>query len=407
MKLKKDYGMTELLLKIFVKNYKDITDSKVRTKYGTLGSVFGLISNFLVFLAKIVIGIFSGSISIIADAINNLSDFGNSGLTLFGYKLAAKPADKDHPYGHQRIEYIMSLIIAVIILSLGINIMIQGVSAIITPSEAYSAFPTLNVIILGIAILIKILQAFLYRSLGNRIDSMPLKATAIDSRNDVLSTVFVILGIIISYFTGFTQIDGILACVVALVIVYSGVSILTHTSDILLGEKPKEEIIESFIKILEKNPRVLGVHDIQMHMYGPNHTFASAHVEVDGREDVFVSHDMIDNLEAECLSKLKINTVLHMDPVKVNDPETDHCKKIVREALKTIDPKITFHDFRIVSGPTHTNAVFDIVIPFENKKEKRDILSELSVLVKEKDPKIIPVVTCDDEYTTFDNETEK
>jgi len=399
--------MTELLLKIFVKNYKDITDSKVRTKYGTLGSVFGLISNFLVFLAKIVIGIFSGSISIIADAINNLSDFGNSGLTLFGYKLAAKPADKDHPYGHQRIEYIMSLIIAVIILSLGINIMIQGVSAIITPSEAYSAFPTLNVIILGIAILIKILQAFLYRSLGNRIDSMPLKATAIDSRNDVLSTVFVILGIIISYFTGFTQIDGILACVVALVIVYSGVSILTHTSDILLGEKPKEEIIESFIKILEKNPRVLGVHDIQMHMYGPNHTFASAHVEVDGREDVFVSHDMIDNLEAECLSKLKINTVLHMDPVKVNDPETDHCKKIVREALKTIDPKITFHDFRIVSGPTHTNAVFDIVIPFENKKEKRDILSELSVLVKEKDPKIIPVVTCDDEYTTFDNETEK
>lgn len=399
--------MTELLLKIFVKNYKDITDSKVRTKYGTLGSVFGLISNFLVFLAKIVIGIFSGSISIIADAINNLSDFGNSGLTLFGYKLAAKPADKDHPYGHQRIEYIMSLIIAVIILSLGINIMIQGVSAIITPSEAYSAFPTLNVIILGIAILIKILQAFLYRSLGNRIDSMPLKATAIDSRNDVLSTVFVILGIIISYFTGFTQIDGILACVVALVIVYSGVSILAHTSDILLGERPKEEIIESFIKILEKNPRVLGVHDIQMHMYGPNHTFASAHVEVDGREDVFVSHDMIDNLEAECLSKLKINTVLHMDPVKVNDPETDHCKKIVREALKTIDPKITFHDFRIVSGPTHTNAVLDIVIPFENKKEKRDILSELSVLVKEKDPKIIPVVTCDDQYTTFDNETEK
>jgi len=399
--------MTELLLKIFVKNYKDISNSKVRTNYGTLGSIFGLISNLLLFFAKIIIGIFSGSISIIADAINNLSDFGSSGLTLFGYKLAAKPADKDHPYGHQRIEYIMSLIMAVVILALGINIIIQGVSAIITPSKEYVAFPTPNVIILSIAIIIKILQAFLYRSLGNRIDSMPLKATAIDSRNDVLSTVFVILGIIISYFTGFTQIDGILACVVALVIMYSGVSILTHTSDILLGEKPKEEIIESFVSILEKNPRVLGVHDIQMHMYGPNHTFASAHVEVDGREDVFVSHDMIDNLEAECLSELKINTVLHMDPVKVNDPETDHCKKIVRESLKTIDPQITFHDFRIVSGPTHTNAVFDIVVPFENKKDKNEILNELNILVKEKDKKIIPVVTCDDEYTTFDNETEK
>jgi len=399
--------MTELLLKIFVKNYKDISNSKVRTKYGTLGSIFGLISNFVVFLAKIIIGIFSGSISIIADAVNNLSDFGNSGLALFGYKLAAKPADKDHPYGHQRIEYIMSLIIAVVILAIGINIMIQGVDAIIKPSDAYTTFPTLNIIILGIAISIKILQAFFYHSLGKRIDSMPLKATAIDSRNDVLSTVFVILGIIISYFTGFTQIDGILACIVALVIMYSGVSILAHTSDILLGEKPKEEIIENFIKILKNNPNVLGVHDIQMHMYGPNHTFASAHVEVDGKVDVFVSHDMIDNLEAECLSKLKINTVLHMDPVKVNDPETDHCKKIVREALIKIDSKITFHDFRIVSGPTHTNAVFDIVIPFENKMSKKDIVSKLNGLVKEKDPKIIPVVTCDDEYTTFDNETEK
>jgi cation diffusion facilitator family transporter len=404
---KKEIYMTELLLKIFIKDYKNVQDSKIRMKYGSLGSIFGIITNFAMFVAKIIIGLFTGSISIIADAINNLGDLGTSSITLFGYKLSSKPADKDHPYGHHRMEYIISLIIAVIILALGINIVIQGISSILYPSDLYVTFPWVTVIILSVAILIKLMQSLLYNSLGKRINSMPLKAVAMDSRNDVISTIFVIGGIIISYFTGFTQIDGIFAIVVASLIIYSGIDILIQAADILIGEAPEKEIVKQFIALLESAPEVLGVHDIQMHCYGPNATFSSAHVEVDGSKDIFLLHDAVDNLESRCLSILKINTVLHMDPIKVNDPETDRCKKIIRESLEEINPQLTFHDFRIVSGPSHINTVFDIVVPFEETRTKKEILSTLNSIVKSKDPRIIPVVTCDDEYTCLMSESDK
>ena len=398
--------MTELLLKIFVKDYKNVKDSNVRTKYGTLGSIFGVITNLAIFIAKIIIGLLSGSISIIADAVNNLGDIGTSAITLFGYKISSKPADRDHPYGHHRVEYIISLIIAVIILSLGINIIVQGVSSIMNPAEKYDSFPWVTVVILAITILIKLAQSLLYSSLGKRINSMPLRATSIDSRNDVIATLFVIVGIIISYFTGFTQIDGILAIVVALFIMYSGFDILKQAANMLIGETPENEMVQKFIDLLEANPEVLGVHDIKMHCYGPNATFASAHVEVDGAKDIFLLHDTIDNLENECLKVLRINTVLHMDPIKVHDPETDRCKKIIREALEEINPKLTFHDFRIVSGPTHINAVFDIVVPHDETKKKKEILSQLRKIVAQKDSRIHIVVTCDDEYTYIGNKSD-
>ena len=392
--------MTELLLKLFVKDYKNVKDQNVRKQYGVLGAVFGLITNFILFAAKLTIGILIANISIIADGLNNLSDFGNCFITIFGFKMSSKPADKDHPFGHQRMEYIISLIVSVIIISLGFNIGKDAVNSIITPSEPMEQI-LIPAIILGLSIVIKVLQGVLYYSLGKRIDSIALKATGADSRNDVISTTGVLIGLFISFYTGFTRIDGIIALVVAIFVVISGIKILIDTADILLGEKPSQEIIDEFVKTIKSHDCVLGIHDIEMHCYGPNQIYASCHVEVDASKDVIITHDSIDNIEKECLQKLKIQTVIHMDPVVINDPQRNHYKEVVEEALKEVNPDLHFHDFRIVSGPTHVNLVFDIVLPFELKSKKDEIQSKLEDLVHQKEPNTYLVISYDDEYTTI------
>ena len=392
--------MTELLLKLFVKDYKNVKDQNVRKQYGVLGAVFGLITNFILFAAKLTIGILIANISIIADGLNNLSDFGNCFITIFGFKMSSKPADKDHPFGHQRMEYIISLIVSVIIISLGFNIGKDAVNSIITPSEQMEQI-LIPAIILGLSIVVKVLQGVLYYSLGKRIDSIALKATGADSRNDVISTTGVLIGLFISFYTGFTRIDGIIALVVAIFVVISGIKILIDTADILLGEKPSQEIIDEFVKTIKSHDCVLGIHDIEMHCYGPNQIYASCHVEVDASKDVIVTHDSIDNIEKECLQKLKIQTVIHMDPVVINDPQRNHYKEVVAEALKEVNPDLHFHDFRIVSGPTHVNLVFDIVLPFELKSKKDEIQSKLEDLVHQKEPNTYLVISYDDEYTTI------
>ena len=392
--------MTELLLKLFVKDYKNVKDQNVRKQYGVLGAVFGLITNFILFAAKLTIGILIANISIIADGLNNLSDFGNCFITIFGFKMSSKPADKDHPFGHQRMEYIISLIVSVIIISLGFNIGKDAVNSIITPSEQMEQI-LIPAIILGLSIVIKVLQGVLYYSLGKRIDSIALKATGADSRNDVISTTGVLIGLFISFYTGFTRIDGIIALVVAIFVVISGIKILIDTADILLGEKPSQEIIDEFVKTIKSHECVLGIHDIEMHCYGPNQIYASCHVEVDASKDVIVTHDSIDNIEKECLQKLKIQTVIHMDPVVIDDPQRNHYKEVVAEALKEVNPDLHFHDFRIVSGPTHVNLVFDIVLPFELKSKKDEIQSKLEDLVHQKEPNTYLVISYDDEYTTI------
>ena len=392
--------MTELLLKLFVKDYKNVKDQNVRKQYGVLGAVFGLITNFILFAAKLTIGILIANISIIADGLNNLSDFGNCFITIFGFKMSSKPADKDHPFGHQRMEYIISLIVSVIIISLGFNIGKDAVNSIITPSEQMEQI-LIPAIILGLSIVIKVLQGVLYYSLGKRIDSIALKATGADSRNDVISTTGVLIGLFISFYTGFTRIDGIIALVVAIFVVVSGIKILIDTADILLGEKPSQEIIDEFVKTIKSHDCVLGIHDIEMHCYGPNQIYASCHVEVDASKDVIITHDSIDNIEKECLQKLKIQTVIHMDPVVIDDPQRNHYKEVVAEALKEVNPDLHFHDFRIVSGPTHVNLVFDIVLPFELKSKKDEIQSKLEDLVHQKEPNTYLVISYDDEYTTI------
>lgn len=392
--------MTELLLKMFVKNYKDVKDPKVREHYGILGAVFGLITNFLLFASKITIGILFANVSILADGLNNLSDFGNCFITLFGFKLSSKPADKDHPFGHKRMEYIISLIVSVIIISLGISIGRDAISSIINPGEKPAQIIIL-IIVLSISVFLKVLQGILYFSLGKRIDSIALKATGADSRNDVLATIGVIIGVIISYYTGFTRIDGIIALVVAVFVCISGIKILIDTSDILLGEKPSQEIIDNFVKTVMSSREVLGVHDIEMHCYGPNQIYASCHAEVDSSKNILEIHDAIDNTERKCMEKLHIQTVIHMDPVVINDPLTKEYKKLVKEALAEIDSSLMFHDFRIVSGPTHVNCVFDIILPFDKKDKASEIKGQLTKKIRKIKPNTFLVINFDDEYTTL------
>jgi cation diffusion facilitator family transporter len=398
--------MVNLLLKIFVKDYKNTANEKVRTSYGLLGAGFGIFTNFLLFVGKLIVGLLISNLSIVADALNNLSDFGNCFLAVFGFKMSSKPADKEHPYGHQRMEYVISLVISVVIIALGLNLFYQAILALINPEPALTSFPLIPIIILGVSILMKVLQSFVYYSLGNRINSLTLKANGADARNDVLATSAVLAGLLISYYTGFTQTDSILTIVVSVFILYTGIKILIETADVLLGEKPSDQTIKNFVKLVKGHEGVLGVHDLEMHCYGPSAIFASIHVEVDGSKNVFDSHDMIDNIEVECERKLGIKTVIHMDPVKVNDGETERCRKIVENVVKNVDSSLSIHDFRIVSGPTHINAVFDMVIPFDKKPKTKELISEIRKEVKKVDPKINSVVTCDDQYTMISTDNE-
>lgn len=398
--------MIDLLLKIFVNDYQNTSSQKVRTGYGVLGSIIGLISNIILVIGKLCVGILFFNISIIADALNNLSDFFNCFLNLFGFKFASKPADKDHPFGHQRMEYIISLIVAVIIMALGFNIIKEAIYSIINPPSPYTSFPIASIIVLLVSILIKIFQSAAYYSLGKRISSISLIALGKDSRNDVISTFGVFIGIIISYYTSFTQIDGIIAILVGLFIIYSGFGILKETSDTLIGEKPSDKLIESFVALIKSDKNVLGVHDLEMHTYGQNNIFSSIHVEVDGSKDIYESHDMIDNLERLAYEKLNIKTVIHMDPIKVNDVQTERCKAIVLKVVNKISPELNFHDFRIVSGSSHTNVIFDIVIPYNLKEKEDDIINQIKQEVAKIDDKLNLRITIDEQYTLISKENE-
>ena len=398
--------MTELFLKEFVKNYKDVNNPEVRKQYGILGAVFGVVTNLVLFISKLVVGILIFNISIIADALNNLSDFGSCFINIFGFKMSARPADKRHPFGHQRMEYIISLIVSVIIISLGLSIGSEAVQTFIHPGEA----PTEIIVpacILGASILVKILQGCFYFSLGKRIDSIALKASGADSRNDVISTVGVLAGLLISYYTGFVYIDGIIAILVALFVIVSGVKFLIDTADLLLGKRPDQELVDKFVEIVKSNPVVLGIHDIEMHSYGPSQIFASCHAEVNSKDNVLEIHDHIDNIEREVYEKIGVKTVIHMDPVVVGDPLLEHYKECVRECLAEVNDKLHFHDFRMVKGPTHTNLVFDIVVPFDLSNKKESILKCLNERVHAKEDNVYLVVTFDDEYTTISSSEDK
>ena len=372
--------MTEILLKLFVKDYRNVQDAKVREKYGLLGSFFGLITNLILFVGKIVIGAMMGLFSIIADSVNNLSDFGNNALSIFGIKVAGKKPDLEHPFGHQRMEYIISLVISCVIIALGGVMLYQGIMDLVAfvGSMQADGTPVLSEIgyheyvitlsILSAAIFVKVLQSLLYYSLGKRIDSIQLKALGRDALNDVISTTTVIIGVIITYFTDF-NVDFAFTIFVSIMVIVSGISILRQSADILIGEKPSKEKIQDLVHLILSHTEVLGIHDLTMHTYGQV-IFAVIHVEVDAKEDVMKSHALCDGIEREVQKKLGINLTIHMDPILVDDPDTAKYRKAVETALKAFPKTLSMHDFRILSAPNYVNLIFDLVVPPEIDDEK-------------------------------------
>lgn len=390
--------MGKILFKLFIKNHENTSDPKVREGYGKLAGITGIISNLLLCIIKISIGIFSKSIAIIADGINNLADASSSMITLVGFKLAAAPEDKDHPYGHARIEYLAGLFVSVFIIVIGLRLLTTSIDKIIHPEPV--VFSIVTVVILIVAILIKLWQAAFYREAGRRIDSVALTATATDSRNDVISTTAVLISLLIGHLTGYS-IDGYMGCLVALFITWSGIQLVKETSSPLLGEAPDDETVKSILNIIRKEPGILGVHDLMVHNYGPGKVFASAHVEVDADGDLMESHDMIDNIERLVSESLKIHFVVHMDPVKVNDPVINKMRSIIMRALDPITGVESLHDFRIVPGPTHTNLIFDVVLTSECVTGEEEITAIANAAAKRENENYYVVITYDKAYTNI------
>ena len=388
--------MKKLLLKLFVKNYQDKENPVVRAKYGVLAGVFGIITNLLVCSVKIIVGLLSASVSILADGINNLSDAGASIVTFIGFHLSSKPADEEHPFGHERYEYLSGMIVSIIILIIGGSLLIDSIKKIISPVEMQTG--TYIYIILAISILFKFIQALFYKSLAKDIDSTTLKASSVDSLNDCISTAAVFVGLIIFDLTGFAYIDGIVGIIIAIFIIVAGVKLLKETMDPLLGEMPSKEDVDTIVNNITKYEGVLGIHDLVIHSYGPNKTFVTVHCEVDSKVDIMLSHDMVDNIEADFKKEFNIDLVIHMDPVDIHDEETQNLKKDIAGIIKKYDENLRFHDFRVVKGVTHTNVLFDLEMPLTYNKTPLELKNDIAQLIKEYNSFLNAVIVVDHFY---------
>lgn len=382
------------LVRRFIKNYQDTKDANVRTSIGKLSGIVGIFSNLFLFVIKFVIGTIVHSVSIQADGVNNLTDAGSNIISILSFHLANKPADKDHPFGHERTETIASLFVGILILVLGFETAKESISKVIHPGSI--DFRIASVIILLISIIVKFWMYAYNKELSKTYDSSLLEATALDSISDVCGTTAVLVSTLLSPVLHF-NLDGYMGIVVSGIILYGAYGLLRDMINSLIGEAPDPELVHNIVDMIMAHPAILGVHDMMLHNYGPNKIFASAHVEVDSSKDIFETHDHIDNIEREVKENMNIDLVLHMDPVKVNDLETELYRAKVVEAIHQIDPKWGFHDFRIVSGPTHVNLVFDLVIPFEEKYTQEEI-EEMLLKHIESDKKIYLVLTIDHPY---------
>lgn len=353
---------------------KDRNKTASRTASGRLAGIVGIGANALLFAAKLTVGALSGSVSITADALNNLSDASSSVVTLLGFKLAEKPADEDHPFGHARYEYLSGLAVAVMILFIGFELAKASISKMIHPTAVDFDIVTAAVLIGSMGV--KGWLAVFNRRLGRRIGSETLLATAVDSRNDVIATGAVLLSGIIEHFSGL-RIDGLMGLGVAVFILYSGIGLAKDTISPLLGEAAGPELREQILDKIRSEPMVLGYHDLMVHDYGPGRRFASIHVEMDRRQDPLVCHQIIDDLERECYESHSIHLVIHYDPVVTDDPELERMKGRVHEALAGIDSRLTLHDFRMVVSPGHTNLIFDIALPSDLMGREKEIKKRL------------------------------
>lgn len=384
--------MTDLILRIFVRDHKNTEDPAVRDKCGRVAGAVGIVTNFLLFLMKIIVGTVFHSVSVTADAVNNLTDSGSSVVTLIGFKMASKPADEKHPFGHARIEYLSGVIVSFIVIFLGLQLGMSSIEKILTPEE--NALTPVALVVLVISILAKLWQCLFYRKVGRMIKSESVEATSKDSRNDVIATSVVLLGAVITMLTG-VNLDGYMGAAVALFIVFSGVQLTISTADPLLGQAPEGELVQTITEKMLSYPGIIGMHDLAVHNYGVGRCFASAHCEVDAKNDILVSHDFIDNIERDFSRDLGIHMVIHLDPVIVGDARTDalHCK--VQSLVTALYPTVTIHDFRVIWGVTHSNIVFDAAVPFAVKDSDAVITQKLESEIQKLDPDYRTVVTID------------
>ncbi len=387
--------MTKLLIKLFIKDYENTENSKVRERYGTFSGIVGIVTNLLLTLIKMITGIVFNSLAITADAVNNLSDSASSIVTLVGFRLAGKPADAEHPYGHARIEYLSGLIVSFSILTLGLQLVRSSFDKIRNPQNA--DFSAIAIVVLVVAILVKVWQCLFYKKVGRTIGSTAIEATAADSLNDVFATSAILVGTIITKFTGF-NLDGYMGMAVAVFIMISGVKLIIATSNPLLGMAPSKELVDEIYQKIMSYDGILGIHDLNVHNYGPERRFASVHCEVSAAQDIMVSHDIIDNIERDFLNELGIHLVIHLDPIVTGDARTNELKTRVYEVIKSISPKISMHDFRVVWGTTHSNLIFDVCVSFEFDISDQELVDLISAKIYEVDPTYHSVITVDHDY---------
>lgn len=389
--------MTDLLSKLFVKHHDDVTEPRVRRAYGMLVSVVGIVLNLLLFAAKFTVGTLFGSVSITADAINNLSDAGSQIISLISFRISAKPADREHPFGHARIEYVASMIVSFLVLLIGVELLKESVAKILSPEPPERSWVAVGVLI-G-SILVKLWLGIFNKTIGKRIDSSVMRATAADCLSDALSTTAVLIStLILLLFPSVTlNLDAYMGVIVAVLILVAGVKILNETKNSILGEAPSDEIVKEITAIVEAHEDVLGIHDLTVHNYGPGHVIAALHVEVDGKADVFHTHDMIDNIERQLRRELSIEATIHMDPIVTDDALVNDLRQRTAEAVQSIDPSLRIHDFRFVAGATHSNLIFDAVVPFEVKLSDEEIRRAVEDRVSRIDPSYFVVLTIDRE----------
>ncbi len=388
-------NLITLLSKIFIKDSGDVTSARVRSAYGTLCGIMGIVLNIILFGIKLLAGLLSGAISIMADAFNNLTDAGSSVITLIGFRMSGQKPDKDHPFGHGRIEYISGLIVSMLIILVGFELGKGSIEKIISPEPV--EFSIVAVVILVCSIIVKAYMALYNFRIGKKISSAAMRATAQDSLNDSIATSAVLVCLLISHFASL-DIDAYCGLAVSGFILFSGLRAVKETMDPLLGTPPSEDFIKNIEDIVYSYEGVEGIHDLIVHDYGPARTMISLHAEVPCDADLLQTHDMIDNIEKELRERLNCDAVIHMDPIATNDELTRSVREKVASLVTCIDSNLTIHDFRMVTGPTHTNIIFDVVVPYDLKKSDEEIRISIEKIVKSIDDNYFSVINIDRSY---------
>jgi len=354
---------------------RELTAAQARERLGSGTSIIGIIVNILLFAGKFTVGTLTGSVSVRADAINNLSDAGSSAVSFISFKLSSKPADREHPYGHARTEYVASMIVSFLILHIGLDLLLESIGRIKEPEK--SEFSVIALVVLGVSAVVKLCLWALNRGIGKKIDSDVMKATAADSLSDALATTAVAVAMVIAKLTDLDT-DGYMGVAVAIMIMVAGFNILKETKDHILGGAPDPELVEQINKIVDECPEALGIHDMFIHNYGPGRVVASLHIEVDGGSDIFHVHDAVDNIEKRISTELGVICTIHMDPIVTDDEQVNELRLRVSELVGSIDDRLDIHDFRFVKGPTHTNLIFDIAAPFEVSLSDSELVEAVS-----------------------------